>query len=79
MSSSKLGDLSYQLFSYSNFVLTKLFALMQLTNQRRRLSMETNAAGEALPPFYIFDSGAKLSENFQVKVEWLVGLQTVSG
>ena len=39
----------------------------------------TNAAGEALPPFYIFDSGAKLSENFQVKVEWLVGLPTVSG
>ena len=39
----------------------------------------TNAAGEALPPFYIFDSGAKLSENFQVKVEWLVGLPTTSG
>jgi hypothetical protein len=39
----------------------------------------TNAAGEALPPFYIFDSGAKLSENFQVNVEWLVGLPTVSG
>jgi len=39
----------------------------------------TNAAGEALPPFYIFDSCAKTSENFQVKVEWLVGLPSVTG
>ena len=39
----------------------------------------TTAAGEALPPFYIFDSSAKSEENFRVKVEWLAGLPTVSG
>ncbi|KAI2511962.1 hypothetical protein MHU86_2478 [Fragilaria crotonensis] len=39
----------------------------------------TNAAGEALPPFYIFDSSAKLWENFRVKVEWLEGLPLVTG
>ena len=39
----------------------------------------TTAAGEALPPFYIFDSSAKSEENFRVKVEWLDGLPTVSG
>ena len=31
----------------------------------------TTAAGEALPPFYIFDSSAKSEENFSVRVEWL--------
>ena len=39
----------------------------------------TNAAGEALPPFYIYDSSAKLDENFRVKVSWLEGLPSVSG
>jgi hypothetical protein len=39
----------------------------------------TNAAGEALPPFYIFDSSAKSTENFRVKVSWLEGLPTVCG
>ena len=39
----------------------------------------TNAAGEALPPFYIFDSSAKSDDNFRVKVDWLVGLPTVTG
>jgi hypothetical protein len=39
----------------------------------------TNAAGEALPPFYIFDSCAKSAENFRVKVSWLEGLPTVTG
>jgi hypothetical protein len=39
----------------------------------------TNSAGEALPPFYIFDSCAKTSENFRVKVEWLEGLPSVTG
>ena len=39
----------------------------------------TNSAGEALPPFYIFDSCAKTSENYRVKVEWLVGLPSVTG
>jgi hypothetical protein len=39
----------------------------------------TNAAGEALPPFYIYDSAAKSDDNFRVKVNWLVGLPTVSG
>jgi hypothetical protein len=39
----------------------------------------TTAAGETLPPFYIFDSSAKLEGNFRVKVDWLVGLPTVSG
>jgi hypothetical protein len=39
----------------------------------------TNEAGEALPPFYIYDSCAKLDDNFRVKVDWLVGLPTVTG
>jgi len=39
----------------------------------------TNAAGKALPPFYIYDSSAKTDANFRVKVDWLVGLPTVSG
>jgi hypothetical protein len=39
----------------------------------------TNAAGEGLPPFYINDSSAKSDDNFRVKVDWLVGLPTVSG
>ena len=39
----------------------------------------TNAAGEALPPFYIFDSSAKSEENFRVRVSWLTGLPTVTG
>ena len=39
----------------------------------------SNAAGEALPPLYIFDSGAKFEENFRVKCEWLVGLPEVLG
>ncbi|KAI2500983.1 hypothetical protein MHU86_13457 [Fragilaria crotonensis] len=39
----------------------------------------TNSAGEALPPFYIFDSSAKSDENFRVKVSWLEGLPSVTG
>lgn len=39
----------------------------------------TNADGEALPPFYIFDSGAKSDSNFRVNTEWLVGLPSVRG
>jgi hypothetical protein len=39
----------------------------------------TTAAGEVLPPFYIFDSSTKSEENFRVRVEWLAGLPTVSG
>jgi hypothetical protein len=39
----------------------------------------TNAAGEALPPFSIYDSSAKSEGNFRFKVDWLVGLPTVSG
>jgi hypothetical protein len=39
----------------------------------------TNAAGEALPPFYVYDSSAKSDENFRVKVSWLEGLPSVSG
>ena len=39
----------------------------------------TTAAGEALPPFYIFDSSAKSEDNFRVKVEWLVGLPSFCG
>jgi hypothetical protein len=29
----------------------------------------TNAAGEALPPFYIYDSSAKSDDNFRVKID----------
>ena len=39
----------------------------------------TNAAGEALPPFYVFDLSAKSTENFRVKILWLEGLPTVTG
>ena len=39
----------------------------------------TNAAGEALPPLYIFDSGAKIESNFRVKLSWLDGLPKVTG
>jgi hypothetical protein len=39
----------------------------------------TNAAGEALPPMYIFDSGATKDENFRVKVEWVEGLPSIKG
>jgi hypothetical protein len=39
----------------------------------------TNADGEALPPFYIFDSTAKLEENFRVKMNWLAGLPSITG
>jgi hypothetical protein len=31
-----------------------------------------------LPPFYIFTSSAKLTENFRFKVSWLEGLPMVS-
>ena len=37
----------------------------------------TNAAGESLPLMYIFDSGAKIEENFRVKLQWLDGLPTI--
>ena len=40
----------------------------------------TNAAGESLPPVYIFDSGAKILEKFRVKLQqWLEGLPTKTG
>ena len=39
----------------------------------------TNAAGEVLPPMYIFDSGAKVEDNFRVKLKWLEGLPSISG
>lgn len=39
----------------------------------------TNAAGEALPPMYIFDSSATMEKNFRVKVSWLEGLPTIEG
>jgi hypothetical protein len=39
----------------------------------------TNADGEALPPFYIFDSVGKSDENFRVNAEWLVGLPSIRG
>lgn len=39
----------------------------------------TSSAGEALPPMFIFDSGAKIEENFRVKMSWLDGLPTITG
>ena len=39
----------------------------------------TNAAGESLPPMYIFDSCAKIDDNFRVRMQWLDGLPTISG
>ena len=39
----------------------------------------TNAGGEALPPLYIFDSGAKIETNYRIKLSWLDGLPIVTG
>ena len=39
----------------------------------------TTSDGEALPPFYIFDSTAQSAENFRVKMDWITGLPTVEG
>ncbi len=40
----------------------------------------TNTAGEALPPFYMmFDLTAKSGENFCIKMDWLVGLPSITG
>ena len=39
----------------------------------------TNAAGEALPPMYIFDSCATIDENFRVRLQWLDGLPNITG
>ncbi len=39
----------------------------------------TNAAGKVLPPMYIFNTGAKLEQNFRVKTKWLKGLPTIKG
>jgi hypothetical protein len=39
----------------------------------------TNSAGEAFPPLYIFDSGAKIESNYQVKMSWLEGLPVIEG
>jgi hypothetical protein len=39
----------------------------------------TNTEGEALLPFYIFDSTAKSDENFRVKIDWLMGLPLIEG
>ena len=39
----------------------------------------TNAAGESMPPMYIFDSGAKFEDNFQVRLQWLDGLPVTTG
>ena len=39
----------------------------------------TNASGEALPPLYIFDSGAKIEANYRIKLSWLEGLPVVTG
>ena len=39
----------------------------------------TSAAGETLPPMYIFDSSAVSECNYQVRVEWLRNLPTVEG
>ena len=37
------------------------------------------ASADAFPPFYIYNSSAKSDNNFCVKVDWLVGLPTVTG
>jgi hypothetical protein len=39
----------------------------------------TNAGGKALPPLYIFDSGAKIEANYRVKLSWLEGLPVITG
>ncbi len=39
----------------------------------------TNAAGEALPSFYIFNLTDNSELNFRVKMDWLVGLPLIAG
>jgi hypothetical protein len=39
----------------------------------------TTAAGEAVPPMYIFDSGAKNEANFRVKLGWVENLPVITG
>ncbi len=39
----------------------------------------TNAAGEVLPPMYIFDLSATIDANYWVRVSWLDGLPNVEG
>jgi hypothetical protein len=39
----------------------------------------TSAAGEALPPMYIFDSSATTDKGYRVRVSWLDGLPSVEG
>jgi hypothetical protein len=39
----------------------------------------TNADGEALPPFFIFNSDAKSDASFCVNTEWLVDLPSIRG
>ena len=39
----------------------------------------TNAAGEVLPPMYIFDSSATIETNYRVRVSWLDSLPNVEG
>lgn len=39
----------------------------------------TYAARESLPRMYIFDSGAKFEDNFQVQMQWLDGLPSATG
>ena len=39
----------------------------------------TTGAGEAVPPMYIFDSGAKNEANFRVKLGWVENLPVITG
>jgi len=39
----------------------------------------TNAAGEAIPPMYIFDSSAKSERIFRIRCSWVENLPKVSG
>jgi hypothetical protein len=38
-----------------------------------------NAAGEALPPIYCFDTKAQTEDKFQLKQSWVQGLPKVKG
>ena len=49
------------------------------SGQRVTGGFTLNAAGEALPPVYIFDLTAKSEENFRITMDWLVGLPLITG
>jgi hypothetical protein len=56
------------------------FARATVTNQRHTTGMySVNYAGEAVPPYYMFDSDAKEKKQQKVDAAWVCGLPRVQG